>query len=135
MTLPTWQALIAVTMLYLAAFLCGLRPSRWFGSRLLPLVAIGLAAWILSAAPCTRGGWRCRSRWPSAPCCWPVLGTWCGLAITIEANCVGTSGVITILTVRGTDMHKQHSLSGSLLLGLVLAAGTAIVWGVVVFGS
>jgi hypothetical protein len=29
-------------------------------------------------------------------------------------------------------MHKQYSLSGSLLLGLVLAAGTAIVWGVVV---
>jgi hypothetical protein len=51
MTLPTWQALISVTLLYLAAFLCGLRPSRWFGSRLLPLVAVGLAAWILSATP------------------------------------------------------------------------------------
>lgn len=31
-------------------------------------------------------------------------------------------------------MHNQHTFSGSLLLGLVLAAGTAIIWGVVVFG-
>ncbi len=51
MTLPTWQALIAITMLYLAAFLCGLRASRWFGSRLLPLAAVGLAAWNLAVSP------------------------------------------------------------------------------------
>ena len=51
MTLPTWQALIALMMLYLAAFLCGLRASRWFGSRLLPLAGVGPAAWILAVAP------------------------------------------------------------------------------------
>ena len=51
MTLPTWQALLAIMMLYLAAFLCGLRTARWFGSRLLPLAAVGLAAWNLAVAP------------------------------------------------------------------------------------
>lgn len=51
MTLPTWQGLFAITMLYLAAFLCGLRTSRWFGSRLLPLAAVGPAALILAVAP------------------------------------------------------------------------------------
>jgi len=44
MTAPCWQIYVLMTALYLGAFLTGLRPARWFGSRLLPLV--GAAALI-----------------------------------------------------------------------------------------
>jgi hypothetical protein len=40
MTVPAWAALIEMTPLYLGAFLSGIRPGRWFGTRLLPLVAV-----------------------------------------------------------------------------------------------
>jgi hypothetical protein len=39
MTAPVWQFLLLMPLLYLGAFLSGLRPARWFGTRLLPLVA------------------------------------------------------------------------------------------------
>jgi len=42
MTLPAWQALLGIGGLYLGAFLAGVRPARWFGSRLFPLAAAGL---------------------------------------------------------------------------------------------
>lgn len=51
MTWPMWQKLFTVTMLYLGAFLCGLRPARWLGSRLLPLVVAVLPTFILLEAP------------------------------------------------------------------------------------
>lgn len=51
MTWPVWRILLSMTMLYLAAFLCGLRPARWFGSRLLPLVVAALPTFILLEAP------------------------------------------------------------------------------------
>ena len=38
MTLDAWRALLSMVPIYLAAFLSGFRPARWFGSRLLPLV-------------------------------------------------------------------------------------------------
>jgi hypothetical protein len=39
MTVTTWAALVEMALIYLAAFLSGLRPARWFGTRLLPLAA------------------------------------------------------------------------------------------------
>ena len=39
MTVPTWVSWFSMSCLYLAAFLSGLRPARWLGSRLAPLVA------------------------------------------------------------------------------------------------
>jgi hypothetical protein len=39
MTVPSWVAWFGMTVLYLAAFLTGIRPGRWYRSRLLPLVA------------------------------------------------------------------------------------------------
>jgi hypothetical protein len=39
MTLPCWMIWLDMTLLYLGAFLTGLRPGRWYRSRLLPLVA------------------------------------------------------------------------------------------------
>lgn len=39
MTWPTWRMTFLLPLLYLGAFLSGLRPARWFGTRLLPLFA------------------------------------------------------------------------------------------------
>lgn len=39
MTGSTWQLVLLMPLVYLGAFLSGLRPARWFGTRLLPLVA------------------------------------------------------------------------------------------------
>jgi len=39
MTFPAWRMWIAMPCVYLGAFLAGIRPGRWFGSRLVPLVA------------------------------------------------------------------------------------------------
>jgi hypothetical protein len=47
MTVPYWAIWLGMTLLYLGAFLSGLRPGRWYGSRLLPLVAAGLAIFIV----------------------------------------------------------------------------------------
>lgn len=37
MTASTWECMFLMILLYLGAFLSGLRPARWFGTRLLPL--------------------------------------------------------------------------------------------------
>jgi hypothetical protein len=47
MTYKAWWILLDIGLLYLAAFLSGIRPARWFGSRLLPFVA-GLTLMIIS---------------------------------------------------------------------------------------
>jgi ABC-type transport system involved in multi-copper enzyme maturation permease subunit len=59
MTVPAFQLWLLMPLVYLGAFACGIRPARWFGSRLLPLVAVGftgallamLSQWSLIAAP------------------------------------------------------------------------------------
>jgi hypothetical protein len=51
MTLGAWQIWLAITGLYLAAFLVGIRPARWFGSRLLPLVSVGVLVLFLCMLP------------------------------------------------------------------------------------
>ncbi|HLN32345.1 MAG TPA: hypothetical protein VK395_31740 [Gemmataceae bacterium] len=61
MTMSAWQIDLAMPLLYLGSFLSGLRPARWFGTRLLPLVAAGAFVfifanssfwWLLSTALC-----------------------------------------------------------------------------------
>jgi len=42
MTLDAWLAWGSLVAMYLAAFLSGLRPARWFGSRLFPLAGTGM---------------------------------------------------------------------------------------------
>jgi hypothetical protein len=39
MTAPAWQQWMVLPIVYLGAFLSGVRPGRWFGTRLVPLVA------------------------------------------------------------------------------------------------
>jgi hypothetical protein len=49
MTGPTWRMTFLLPLLYLGAFLSGLRPARWFGTRLLPLAATLVAFALLDA--------------------------------------------------------------------------------------
>ncbi len=50
MTASTWRLTFLLPLLYLGAFLSGQRPARWFGTRLLPLVAsilcLALLSWV-----------------------------------------------------------------------------------------
>ncbi len=50
MTANAWKVWGQIAILYLAAFLAGIRPGRWFGTRLLPLAAGGLLAILLTFA-------------------------------------------------------------------------------------
>lgn len=49
MTVPAWHAWFVLPVLYAAAFLSGIRPGRWFGTKLLPLAGGVLIATILTA--------------------------------------------------------------------------------------
>jgi hypothetical protein len=46
MTVPTWVGWLTMTLLYLGAFHSGIRPGRWYRSRLLPLAAAAAATFI-----------------------------------------------------------------------------------------
>jgi hypothetical protein len=50
MTDLAWRVWLYLPLLYLGAFASGIRPSRWFGSRLLPLAAVPVSG-LLIAAP------------------------------------------------------------------------------------
>jgi len=47
MTMDAWKAWGLITIIYLGTFLAGIRPARWFGTRLLPLAAGGLLTLLL----------------------------------------------------------------------------------------
>jgi hypothetical protein len=51
LTAPAWRLVFLTPLLYLGAFLSGLRPARWFGTRLLPLVAAVALLALLDALP------------------------------------------------------------------------------------
>lgn len=51
MTVPTWHLWFTLPLVYSAVFLSGIRPGRWYGSKLLPLVAGGMIAFVLSIQP------------------------------------------------------------------------------------
>ena len=51
MTGPAWRLAFLTPLLYLGAFLSGLRPARWFGTRLLPLVAAVVFLVLLNVLP------------------------------------------------------------------------------------
>jgi hypothetical protein len=47
MTGPTWYMWFGMTLIYLGAFLAGVRPGRWYRSRILPLAAGALAMFMV----------------------------------------------------------------------------------------
>jgi hypothetical protein len=51
MTEPAWRFCLGMPLIYLGAFLSGLRPGRWYGTRLLPLACAGAFAAILLLFP------------------------------------------------------------------------------------
>jgi hypothetical protein len=51
MTAPAWKVWLTMPIVYLAAFLSGIRPARWVGTRLLPLAAIGALAALIPYLP------------------------------------------------------------------------------------
>jgi hypothetical protein len=51
MTAPAWKAWMVLPLIYLGAAISGLRPARWYASRLLPLVGSGLVAVASFALP------------------------------------------------------------------------------------
>jgi hypothetical protein len=51
MTASAWQLWACMLLVYLGAFLSGIRPARWFGTRLIPLVGaavFALTVWLTS---------------------------------------------------------------------------------------
>ncbi len=48
---PAWRIAFLMPLLYLGAFLSGLRPARWFGTRLLPLFASAGFLTLLNTLP------------------------------------------------------------------------------------
>ena len=68
MTARAWKAWGVIAIVYLAAFLAGIRPARWFGTRLLPLAAGGVLALLLMFCLCSGRCWalRCFCWWPPA---------------------------------------------------------------------
>lgn len=55
MTGAAWTAWLAMTAVYLGAFLSGIRPAAWFGTRLAPLAAAGVLAMLAAMLPWTLG--------------------------------------------------------------------------------
>jgi hypothetical protein len=51
MTARAWQLWLCMPLLYLGSFLSGIRPARWFGTRLVPLLAGGFATFIVAWVP------------------------------------------------------------------------------------
>ncbi|HEV8068460.1 MAG TPA: hypothetical protein VGP76_12040 [Planctomycetaceae bacterium] len=51
MARPVFQIWLTMPLIYLGAFLAGIRPARWYGSRLLALVAVALPAFLLQYVP------------------------------------------------------------------------------------
>jgi hypothetical protein len=51
MTETAWLLAVQMPLLYLGAFLSGLRPGRWLGTRLLPLAATALVVVLLNILP------------------------------------------------------------------------------------
>jgi ABC-type transport system involved in multi-copper enzyme maturation permease subunit len=51
MTVWAWQLWLCMPLLYLGAFLSGIRPARWFGTRLMPLAAAGFATFLIVMSP------------------------------------------------------------------------------------
>jgi ABC-type transport system involved in multi-copper enzyme maturation permease subunit len=51
MTGPAFRIWLLLPLVYLGAFASGIRPARWFGSRLLPLGSVAIAAIFLYAVP------------------------------------------------------------------------------------
>lgn len=51
MTIPVWMSWLIISLVYLGAFLSGIRPAAWFGTRLMPLAAACALATFAATLP------------------------------------------------------------------------------------
>lgn len=51
MTADLWRLVLTSSMIYLASFLCGVRPANWFGTRLLPIAGVCIFAITIQMIP------------------------------------------------------------------------------------
>ena len=51
MTAPILHIWVTMPLVYLGAFASGIRPARWFGSRLFPLVVVAMPSYLLQFLP------------------------------------------------------------------------------------
>jgi hypothetical protein len=51
MTASSWSAALAASLTYLGAFLSGIRPAAWLGTRLAPLAATAGPALLIAGSP------------------------------------------------------------------------------------
>jgi hypothetical protein len=51
MTGLAWKTWLTASLLYLGAFLSGIRPGHWFGTRLMPLLAVSLPVLVMMLIP------------------------------------------------------------------------------------
>ncbi len=79
MTVPAWKVWIAMPLVYLGAFLSGIRPARWVGTRLLPLAAAGFLAAVIPFL-----SW------------WPV----CGLGLIVLGSIVLVRSILFVARTR-----------------------------------
>ncbi len=56
MTWPVWRLWIVISLVYLGAFLSGIRSANWFGSRLAPLATAGMMTVACAATPVAGAG-------------------------------------------------------------------------------
>ena len=113
MTADAWKAWGVIVVIYLSAFLAGIRPARWFGTRLLPLPAGVVLAIVLVF-----------------PLHWPLLGI---AAILFAAACL--VGLIHFAAQTGdlrtgAAASKPREILRPLGLALVLAVGFAAVFAI-----
>jgi hypothetical protein len=55
MTIPVWLTWLAVGLVYLGAFLSGIRPAAWWGTRLMPLTGACALALLAATLPVWAG--------------------------------------------------------------------------------
>ncbi len=79
MTVPAWKVWITMPLVYFGAFLSGIRPARWVGTRLLPLAAAGFLAAIIPDL-----------RW------WPI----CGLGLIVLGSIVLVRSILSVARTR-----------------------------------
>ena len=95
MTLPCWEVWFSATVVYFAAFLVGIRPVRWYGSRLLPLV-VAVVVVLLASDPTSQGfGVEMYGMWrlwgtilAGFIAAWLPAGRWCIIRISVMAAAI-----------------------------------------------
>lgn len=81
MTEPAWRVWLIMILVYLGAFTSGVRPARWWGSRLWPLVATGGVVFVLATNPA-----------------WPTAAIWLGIVVIAAA--ILWANVTTVIRLR-----------------------------------